>query len=561
MNNVIFNELLIADIESRTAKIIKFSKGKNLLTSTSNHVGKSLICKSLYYTLGAETFFSDTWKKVNAIYCLSFKLNDELYKIVRKDNLFTIYEPTGNIIKLYKTKNFSQYVNNLFKLDIKLVAKDDNKSIISSSPVFLYLPYYIDQEYGWTPDTESFDKLQQFNKPQRINSLFYHLGCFEDDYVEKELLNKSLSDKQTAEEQQLNDLKRIVEYLQELIKENGEFLTTENEINEKILQNKNNLNLALDKIEKLKNEIIKLENERVFAIRSKTDMEAFLKKETKSKHDVKSVQCPNCGYEFSTNFKERFEKQYLMESINAELSIIASEINKYSEKIEKKNKEYVELRNTFALLEKQISLDENVYDNYIKIKSAKSLIKENQEKIGRLTLSIAQRSEKIKELSKALREYKKRIEDAESIYKFYLSNLFANLNISSEEVSAKEHSIGDIIYASGAYKDRVILAKYFAFLLTKNKLAKDIVDFPIIVDSPRGDEQDKENAKIIMDYLLSDTSLNNQLIVATIDGCDYIDGKSDINIINLTNERHSLLTKNDYEENEQFIQNLLLNLS
>lgn len=561
MNRVIFKELLIADIEAKTAKTIKFGENKNLLTSANNHLGKSLICKALYYTLGAETFFSDAWKRVNAIYQLSFLVQNKLYKVVRKDNIFTVYEPDGKIVKLFKTKNFSQYINNLFQLDIKLVAKDENKSIISSSPVFMYLPYYIDQEYGWTPETESFDRLQQFNKPQRTISLFYHLGCYGNDYVETDLLHKKLTDEQSAEEALLIDYKRIIDYLQELLDKNGEFLTTESELNDKIQKNKSTLNSLLDKMEKLKNEIIKLENEKAIAIRSKANMEAFLKKETKSKPEIQNVQCPKCGYEFSHNFNERFERQYLLESINAELGEISVTINKLSEKIETKNREYVELRNSFALIEKTISLDENLYDNYIKMKSAKSLIKENQEKIGSLAISIARRAETIRALAKKLREYRKRVEEAESIYKFYLASLFKELNISSEEVNPRDHAIGDTIRASGAYKDRVILAKYYAFLLTKNRLASNITNFPIIVDSPRGDEQDKENAKIIMDFILRESTLSNQLIVATIDGSDYLEDKIDVNVIELTNERHSLLDANDYNENEKEIVTMLLNLS
>ncbi len=400
MNNVIFQELLIADIGNKKAKIIKFNEGKNLLTSASNHLGKSLICKSLYYTLGAETFFSEAWKRINSIYRLSFTIRGSLYHIVRKNNIFTIYEPDGKIIKLFRTKNFSQYINNLFKLDIKLVAKDENKSIISSSPVFLYLPYYIDQEFGWTADTESFDKLQQFNKVQRKVSLFYHLNCYGDDYVETELLHKRLTDEKLIQEQLCDDCKRIVSYLQELLTKAGEFLITEVEINEKIQQNKVKLNELLDKMEKLKTEIIKLENEKSLAIRSKVSMETFLKKETKNKPESKNIQCPSCGYAFSHDFKERFERQYLLETINAELGEIAVIINQLNEKIEKKNKEYIELRTSFGLIEKKISLDENTYENYIKMKSAKALIKENQEKIGQLVLSIGQISEKIKELAK-----------------------------------------------------------------------------------------------------------------------------------------------------------------
>ena len=120
---------------------------------------------------------------------------------------------------------------------------------------------------------------------------------------------------------------------------NGEFLTSEEELNAKIQQNKNKLNSLLERMEKLKNEIVKLENEKTIALRSKANMEAFLKKETKAKADVQNVQCPECGHEFSYDFKERFERQYLLESINAEVGEISVSINKLNEKIEKKNKE------------------------------------------------------------------------------------------------------------------------------------------------------------------------------------------------------------------------------
>ena len=48
-----------------------------------DHVGKSLICKSLYYTFGAEVFFSDAWKRVNSLYWLIFDIDGKEYKIVR----------------------------------------------------------------------------------------------------------------------------------------------------------------------------------------------------------------------------------------------------------------------------------------------------------------------------------------------------------------------------------------------------------------------------------------------------------------------------------------------
>ena len=221
----------------------------------------------------------------------------------------------------------------------------------------------------------------------------------------------------------------------------------------------------------------------------------------------------------------------------------------------------METRADFVQLEKNISSDEDLYNKYIKIRSAKSLIQENVQRIGELTLNKEKREEEIKSLSKELKEYKKKAETAELIYKSILAKLFSELNISKEEVNANDYSIGDSISASGAYKDRVILAKYYAFLIAKLKMNKDIVSFPIVIDSPRGDEQDKENAKIIMDFILKENILDNQVIVATIDGNEFIKKEMSINVIDLQNEKHKLLNHSVYVQYEKNILELLSNLT
>ena len=162
---------------------------------------------------------------------------------------------------------------------------------------------------------------------------------------------------------------------------------------------------------------------------------------------------------------------------------------------------------------------------------------------------------------KELQRYKNSAETAECLYKYNLSLLFAELNVSAEEVNANNYSIGDEIAASGAYKDRVILAKYYAFLITKLKLASQVVSFPIVIDSPRGGEQDKENAKIIMDFILADKRIDNQVIVATIEGNEFASEGTSVNVIDLKNEKHKLLSGSVYAQYEQSILAALANLS
>lgn len=166
-------------------------------------------------------------------------MTEKNIKSFEKNFIFTIYEPNGNIVKLFRVKRLTKYLNGLFGLEIKLAAKDENKTIISSALVFMYLLYYVNQEHhGWTPETRYFDKLTQFNKQQRKLSLFYHLGCYGEDFVEKSLRAKQLEDEQVLEDKESEDCQRIVAYLQDLLDKNGEILANETELADKIKQNK-----------------------------------------------------------------------------------------------------------------------------------------------------------------------------------------------------------------------------------------------------------------------------------------------------------------------------------
>ena len=51
MKEVYFKEIMIADMQNETARIQPFEKGLNVVTSVDNHMGKSSLLKSMYYTL------------------------------------------------------------------------------------------------------------------------------------------------------------------------------------------------------------------------------------------------------------------------------------------------------------------------------------------------------------------------------------------------------------------------------------------------------------------------------------------------------------------------------
>jgi len=99
MKEVCFSRILIADLDKKTAHVENFVKGLNVITSKDNHVGKSLLLKSLYYAMGAEVQFDKTWNKNSKLCVISFTVGDDEYQIARLMKRFAVFR-NKNLIKL-----------------------------------------------------------------------------------------------------------------------------------------------------------------------------------------------------------------------------------------------------------------------------------------------------------------------------------------------------------------------------------------------------------------------------------------------------------------------------
>ena len=88
--NLVVSTITMVDLTNKEAKRVYFSPGKNLITSARNHLGKSVIMKSIYYTLGAEVYYPNPIKKLNLLTYIDFSLNLQ-NKLGRPRILVSIY--------------------------------------------------------------------------------------------------------------------------------------------------------------------------------------------------------------------------------------------------------------------------------------------------------------------------------------------------------------------------------------------------------------------------------------------------------------------------------------
>lgn len=92
MKEVYFKQIMIADLQNKTARVQPFEKGLNVVTSIDNHVGKSSLLKSLYYTLGAEVDFDSVWDRQSKLYVVTLSVDETEYCIARFMKRFAVFE-------------------------------------------------------------------------------------------------------------------------------------------------------------------------------------------------------------------------------------------------------------------------------------------------------------------------------------------------------------------------------------------------------------------------------------------------------------------------------------
>ena len=76
---MIFKELFLFSPSEKKAKRITFDKGINVITSNQEDGtdrGKSVVMRSLYYALGAESYFETKWDVKNKVTILHLFIDD-----------------------------------------------------------------------------------------------------------------------------------------------------------------------------------------------------------------------------------------------------------------------------------------------------------------------------------------------------------------------------------------------------------------------------------------------------------------------------------------------------
>ena len=259
MSSMFFKNILIADVQKHTARFVPFQKGLNVITSYDNHVGKSSVIKSLYDALGAEVHFDPSWGKDTKLTAVTIDVNNEEYRIVRFVRKYAILKGKGLILLDDSvTKKLAPKLADIFDFSVYLAEKGESKRVVQAPPAFTFMPYYIDQDKGWSELYNSFERMEQFAKPERSKSLYFHLGLYNKSRIELQAKKDQLKEETKAlqEEEQ-----RLIITIKALSNELNNIIPADNEeeLERHLLTPKKEIEGLVQKIGKVRNKIQELQ--------------------------------------------------------------------------------------------------------------------------------------------------------------------------------------------------------------------------------------------------------------------------------------------------------------
>lgn len=549
--SILLKQLIITDVVEKSSKKIMFSDGINLITSVNNSMGKSIIMKSIYHTLGANCDFDDIFTEKNVLFDIVFEHNSSIFRVVRYKNSYRIFK-NGQLLKTVKSGNINE-LSEFFKDEIGtyVYLKNRTKTTELAPPAFLFIPYYLDQDLSWKKIQYPFNNIGQYESMSLNELYYYHLGVYTEEY------NKNKSE-QLALKKEQGILEKKAEKENLLFAELKKSLGSESiAINETEFQAlltsyskvMKDLLFALDKKRK---SISFLEKEKIEYLIEEKRIDATIKKIKDNKIDtIKTLQCPVCQNEIEIDLEKELGLIYDVKILKQRLEAIDKLIDEIEEKISSENKERNEIEENIFNYEKEVFENRKLLNEYLNRKATEKLLAQKSIEVSEYTVQMNKLREDLTNLRNAAKVYK---DKTDSVNSSFIENYKTELyELQTPEFNPNLIKPFQKAKISGSQYVRSTLAFYYSFIRTKEDIGVNDFLFPMVIDSPREGEQDDLNSTAILKFIFDNKIPNYQLVVATVNAERYIEIPENVSLIKIEGDQRRVMSKKEYLENQNEI--------
>lgn len=550
-----FKRLLLLSRKERAAKVANLNQPITAVLG-ANGTGKSSLLKSIYAVFSANSDkIHPGWQNSNTELMMDFEIGQTSFTMVRKNETYGLFSAEGEVILITSSvmKELSPILANLLDFKLRMQIKKED-GLVVPPPAFCFLPFYVDQVCSWADNWTGFAKLQMMHEYKKQAS-YYHSGLRPNEYYE------ALADKLDAENciQLIGDEKFSLEKAKTLLDHQHDRLSFDINID----QFRDRITKLTQECEKVKAQqdivksgISKLFSEKVLLAEQVRISQVALKElEADSNYADKLVEeevlCPTCGTVHENNFLSRFSIVADADSCrdfiatgNAKLSEIEARIVKANERLDRISAESISIQRILTEERGQIKL-QDIVDGA----AERAIQHKFSSEFEKLDTRLAEHLLKLEGAKEVMRELasRKRSEEILSTFSEKISKFLALLDVHSLAETDYQTIVGKI-RDTGSELPRAILAYKFAFIHTMIQHSSSPL-CPIVIDSPLQQDQDDENIKRILNFIVQNTPNECQLILGSVQ-------MHDVNFegtVIETNQKGKLLNSEEYNfVKEQF---------
>ncbi len=557
MNKLVFRKIYIYSTGEKQAKCLEFDEGINIISSSQvdgTDRGKSVLMRSLYHAMGADSQFDDKWNDNSKTYVLQFTIGDDLYYIYRSCRLFKFFNVSKELLfSTIERKELAEKLKAYFGFAVQLPNRSEDKLEITP-PVYNYLPYFIDQDYYNGTDFSSFLGLNQYER-YKENVLYYHFGAFDETYFEilKEL--ERLNDLKSKQERRSQLVEGMLDKTSDELK-GSSFAVDMDALQSEVEMAREEYSHISNSLNKVKQHLIDLKNQKFELEVALSDLKLTEKKNEKEIDFLNKHTCPLCSSELVDTTALRSSKYNVSDDIIIINNDIQRSVLELDKKIDLEREKYKELLSLLEDYEVRLNMSAKEVNDVLKhkgfIEVRDSLLIEMHE--VRKTLG------SIREKSDALNKQKRQYVDIKkTINKRYYELLLSDKTMFglSEIDERRFDKITSKFTASGSNKPIATVMWYMNLIRLKNEFNPIAIKFPIVFDSPNNAETDNVKKQELLQYLLNNATDKNQLIISAIGFDEQIFSEDfKYNIIKLTNEKYQLLNEEEFKKHSHLLYDL-----
>ncbi|MGE6551138.1 hypothetical protein ACQKFK_19595 [Bacillus mycoides] len=516
-----------------------FTDAINVISSDDNNRGKTILIQSLMFCLGNVPAFPSTFNYMEYYHIIIFSVEDQQYTLCRKANSF-ILKSNHNLMIFDSISEFKRYwTKNIFTLPT--ITKNGIERIVD--PSLYYQLNFVGQD---KKDTSNIANKGFYNKNDFFNMLYSfaniknNIQAIENvDLIKQKIRN-------------LKDEKKTLLKQHKILKSSNVAASYLSSVNDKL-----NFELKIEKIEKIKDQILELSKSRNAALSRKNKCEITIKELRSLNRTIKSgeLRCMDCNsthinfnnadrYSYSFDVSTLEIRNQILESISEKINAYSEEIDGYTFEINARQEEMQNILSQDEItLEVLVAYKDEIYNATDAEKGIHALDTEIK-KLEDAILNNQNDSEEILQKQQAL------IKDITDLMNdtYYIIDPAGNLNF--ESIFTKNNQI-----FSGSEATIYHLVKLYSFAKLLN------YKLPVIVDSFRAEDLSTEKELIVLDLFLK---LDIQVIFTTTLKTEEVGKYDDMKAINhidySSHTASKILSKNYLEEFQKLTEEFSIKL-